>query len=229
MAWRPRGVSVATSDVTRQMVFNFVAGGAGINVLARQTGARVTVVDAGIQSELPPLRRLVRGKIRPGTADLSVGPAMTRAEAEAALALGVRCVEEEVAQGLDLLACGEMGIGNTTPATAMICAVTGASPGQATGLGTGIPETARARKIALIESALAVNRPDPSDGLDLLAKIGGLEIAAMTGAMLQGGGAPGSGAAGRRHCDGRGHGRGRDGARGEGVFHCRPPFRRAGP
>ena len=143
-----RGVSVATSDVTRQMVFNFVAGGAGINVLARQTGARVTVVDAGIQSELPPLRRLVRGKIRPGTADLSVGPAMTRAEAEAALALGVRCVEEEVAQGLDLLACGEMGIGNTTPATAMICAVTGASPGQATGLGTGIPETARARKIA---------------------------------------------------------------------------------
>lgn len=179
------GVSIAPSEVTRQMVFNFVAGGAAINVIARHAGARVTVVDAGILSELPPLRGLVREKAGAGAADISKGPAMTRAQAEAALLLGARCAEREAARGLDLLACGEMGIGNTTPATAMVAVLTGRAPREITGRGTGIADAALERKIGLIEAALSVNRPDPGDGLDLLAKVGGYEIAAMAGAMLE--------------------------------------------
>ncbi len=179
------GVSIAPSEVTRQMVFNFVAGGAGINAIARQADARVTVVDAGVMSDLPPLRHLVNAKVAPGTADISKGSAMTRKQAQAALALGAHCVEKEVERGLDLLACGEMGIGNTTPATALISALTGAAPRSITGPGTGITAEAVTRKVALIEAALAVNQPDPADGLDLLAKVGGYEIAAMTGAMLR--------------------------------------------
>ncbi len=179
------GVSIAPSEVTRQMVFNFVAGGAAINVIARHAGARVTVVDAGIMSDLPALRGLVREKAGPGANDISKGPAMTRAQAEAALLLGARCVERELAQGLDLLACGEMGIGNTTPATAIVSVLTGQPPRRITGPGTGIRAEALERKIGLIETALAVNRPDPRDALDLLAKVGGYEIAAMSGAMLE--------------------------------------------
>ncbi len=181
------GVSIAPSEVTRQMIFNFIAGGAGINAIARQLGARVTVVDAGVRSDLPALRHLVRGKVAPGAQDISKGPAMSRDQAEAAIALGARCVEAEIEQGLDLLACGEMGIGNTTPATAMVSAITGCPPRGITGPGTGINSEAIARKVVLIERALAVNKPDAADGLDLLAKVGGFEIAAMTGAMLQAG------------------------------------------
>ncbi len=179
------GVSIAPSDVTRQMVFNFVSGGAAINVIARRAGARVTVVDAGVMTELPALRHLVRGKVGPGTADISKGPAMTLAQAQSAVALGALCVETEMECGLDLLACGEMGIGNTTPATALVSVLTGCPPRGITGPGTGISGEALTRKITLIEAALAVNKPDPADGLALLAKVGGYEIAAMTGAMLR--------------------------------------------
>jgi nicotinate-nucleotide--dimethylbenzimidazole phosphoribosyltransferase len=179
------GISIAPSAVTRQMVLNFLSGGAGINVMARQAGARVTVVDAGVKSVLPPLRGLVIGKVGPGTGDISQGPAMTGEQAQAALELGMRCVEAESGKGLDLLACGEMGIGNTTPATAIVSALTGLAPRGLTGPGTGIKGEALARKAALIETALAVNKPDPADALDLLAKVGGFEIAAMAGAMLK--------------------------------------------
>ncbi len=179
------GVSIAPSEVTRQMVCNFTAGGAAINIIARHAGARVTVVDAGVMSDLPPLRGLVREKAGPGACDISKGPAMTREQAEAAVLLGARCVEREMAKGLDLLACGEMGIGNTSPATAIVSALTGQPPRLITGPGTGIRGEALERKIGLIEAALAVNRPDPADALDLLAKVGGYEIAAMSGAMLE--------------------------------------------
>ncbi len=180
-----RGVSIAPSEVTRQMVCNFCAGGAGINVLARQVGARVTVVDAGVQSDLPALRGLKRAKVAAGTRDLSVGPAMTRDQAEASIELGARCCDDEVAQGLDLLACGEMGIGNTTPATAILAVLTGRPPAALAGPGTGIDAAALARKIQALTSALEINRPDPNDALDILAKVGGLEIGAMAGAMLR--------------------------------------------
>lgn len=180
-----RGVSIAPSEVTRQMVCNFCAGGAGINVLARQVGARVTVVDAGVQSDLPALRGLTRAKVAAGTRDLAAGPAMTREQAEASIALGARCCDDEYARGLDLLACGEMGIGNTTPATAILSVLTGRPPATLAGRGTGIDIAALARKVAAIVSALEINRPDPNDALDVLAKVGGLEIGAMAGAMLR--------------------------------------------
>ncbi len=177
------GISIAPPEVTRLMTLNFAASGAAINVLCHQVGARMQVVDVGILTDLPPQRRLLMSKIRRGTADLSEGPAMTRKEAREALRIGASCVEQEIEAGLDLLALGEMGIGNTTPATAMICALTGGSPREVAGPGTGIGKDRLEKKIALLEKSLAVNQPDPSDPLDVLTKVGGLEIAAMAGAM----------------------------------------------
>jgi len=179
------GISIAPSEVTRLMTLNFLAGGAAINVLSTLAGARIQVVDVGIQSDMPTRSGLRQAKVRRGTADLSVAPAMTREEAERALEVGRASVEAELTAGLDLMACGEMGIGNTTPATAMICAFTGASPREVAGPGTGIDESRLARKISLIEQALRLHRPDPTDPLGVIAAVGGLEIAAMTGAILR--------------------------------------------
>src|SRR5579871_986964 len=133
-----QGISAYPQSVTAQMVANFLHGGAAINVLARQMSARVTVVDAGVAATLDPHPELVVGKIAPGTADLSVGPAMTPEQAEQALALGRQIAEREIARGLDILAVGEMGIGNTTSASAIIAAITGQSADAVTGRGTGV-------------------------------------------------------------------------------------------
>lgn len=179
-----QGVSAYPKEVTGQMVLNFLAGGAAINVLSRQAGARVVVVDAGVATELPHADGLIDGKIAFGTADMTVGPAMTREQAVAALELGARVAQAEVDAGLDLLACGEMGIGNTTPASAIVATITGAAPDVVTGPGTGINGEAIRRKAAVIAKALLVNEPDPADGLDILAKVGGFEIGAIAGAML---------------------------------------------
>lgn len=179
-----QGVSAFPQDVTPQMVLNFLRGGAAINVLARQAGARVVVVDAGVAAPLPPAEGLINGKIAAGTADISLGPAMTPAQAIQALELGARVAGAEIGRGLDLLACGEMGIGNTTPATAIIAAFTGRSPLEITGPGTGLASPAVRHKADVIARSLAVTRPDPADGLDILAKVGGFEIGAMAGAML---------------------------------------------
>ncbi|MCU0508778.1 MAG: nicotinate-nucleotide--dimethylbenzimidazole phosphoribosyltransferase [Anaerolineae bacterium] len=179
-----QGVSAYPKEVTGQMVLNFLGGGAAINVLARQAGARVVVVDAGVASELPAAAGLIDGKIAFGTADMSVGPAMTREQAAAALELGARVAQAEIDAGLDLLACGEMGIGNTTPASAIVSAITGTSVEIVTGPGTGVDADGMRRKAALITKALLVNEPDPTDGLDMLAKVGGFEIGAIAGAML---------------------------------------------
>ncbi|MBI2302422.1 MAG: nicotinate-nucleotide--dimethylbenzimidazole phosphoribosyltransferase [Armatimonadetes bacterium] len=184
-----QAVSAFPQEVTPQMVLNFLRGGAAINVLARQLGAEVTVVDAGVAAPLPPAEGLIDGKVALGTADFTLGPAMTREQAVAALELGIRIAEEHFARGVELLACGDMGIGNTTPSAAITSAVTGHAPGVVTGLGTGISSEGRARKVAVIERALEVNRPDPRDGLDLLAKVGGFEIGAIAGAMLAAGAA----------------------------------------
>ncbi len=182
-----RGVSAYPQEVTPQMVLNFLRGGAAINVLARQASARVTVVDAGVAAYIPPTDGLVPGKIAWGTADFTVGPAMTREQAVAALELGGRVVQEEIERGLDLLACGDMGIGNTTPSAAITAVITGRPPREVTGCGTGITSDALEHKVQVIEQAIAVNRPDPRDGLDVLSKVGGFEIGAIAGAMIAAG------------------------------------------
>ncbi|MDP2952793.1 MAG: nicotinate-nucleotide--dimethylbenzimidazole phosphoribosyltransferase [Chloroflexota bacterium] len=181
-----QGVSAYPADVTPQMVLNFLRGGAGINVLARHAGARVVVVDMGVAAELPSHPKLMNKKVRLGTADMSQGPAMSRAEALRSLEAGIEVVEQELARGLDLLATGDMGIGNTTASSAVAAVFTGKPVFAVTGRGTGLDDAGLQRKIAIIETALAVNRPDPQDPLDVLAKVGGLEIGGIAGAILAG-------------------------------------------
>ncbi|HEY3377707.1 MAG TPA: nicotinate-nucleotide--dimethylbenzimidazole phosphoribosyltransferase [Armatimonadota bacterium] len=178
------GVSAFPPEVTPQMVYNFLSGGAAINVLGRHVGARVLVTDVGVASDLSAAVGVRQKKVRWGTANMAAGPAMTREEAIRAFEVGIELVEEEFANGLDLIATGEMGIGNTTPSSAIIAAFTGLPVGQVTGRGTGITEHALAMKIAVIERALAINKPDANDPIDVMAKVGGLEIAAMAGVML---------------------------------------------
>lgn len=180
-----QGVSAYPSAVTGQMVANFLAGGAAINVLADHAGARVRVVDAGVASDTGDDRRLEAVRLGRGTADITAGPAMTRGAAERALAAGIALVDDErESQGLDLIGCGEMGIGNTTSAAAIIAAITGRPAAAITGRGTGIDDETHIRKIAAIESALRVNEPDLGDGVGLLATVGGFEIGVLAGVYL---------------------------------------------
>lgn len=178
-----RGVSPWPQDVTAQMVANFVAGGAVINVLARQLGARVEVIDVGVAT---PVAGATARRIRPGTADLSMGPAMSRDEALAAVAVGIETAEAAIADGARCLITGDMGIGNTTASAAMIAAFTGASAAAVTGRGTGIDDETLSRKAGVIASALAAQRPDPRDPIAVLSAVGGLEQAALTGFILAG-------------------------------------------
>jgi nicotinate-nucleotide--dimethylbenzimidazole phosphoribosyltransferase len=173
------GVSAYPAEVTRQMVLNFLAGGAAINVLARQAGAKLIVVDAGVAGDLPPHANLVSHKIARGTQNFVSAPAMTRDEALRSVEIGIDCFEPCQAAAL-----GEMGIGNSTAAAAIVAAATGCSAAAALGPGTGIDAAGRQRKLAAIERALALHQPDPGDGLGLLAAIGGFEIGALAGAML---------------------------------------------
>ncbi|GBF78405.1 nicotinate-nucleotide--dimethylbenzimidazole phosphoribosyltransferase [Paenibacillus sp. 598K] len=179
------GVSAYPAAVTPQMALNIAAGGAAVNVLARQAGAEVHCVDIGVAAELAHPAIWPR-KIRPGTANMARGAAMTRDEASRAVLTGIEVADELASRGVELLGTGEMGIGNTT-ASAALCAVLCGLPLElATGLGTGITEEARQRKQAVIAQAIATNRPDPADPLDTLAKIGSLEIAALAGLILGG-------------------------------------------
>lgn len=178
------GVSAFPQEVTPQMVLNFLNGGAAINVLARQAGARVVVVDIGVAAELPPHPLLHQRKIAPGTGNIALGAAMTHVQAEQAIQTGIEIVEAEIERGLDVVATGEMGIGNTTPSAAIAAAFTGLPPAQIAGRGTGLDDAGLKRKIAVIERALAVNQPNPQDGLDVLAKVGGFEIGGLAGVMI---------------------------------------------
>ena len=178
------GVSAYPAEVTAQMVLNFLRGGAAINVLARQAGARVTVVDIGVAVEFEPTPGLVRRKVMCGTRNQAEGPAMTRAEAKQAIQVGLDVLSEEAAHGLDIVATGDMGIGNTTPSSAIVAAMTGLPVAQVVGRGTGIDDQGLERKIKVIEKSLAVNQPDRNDPMDVLHKVGGLEIAGLTGVML---------------------------------------------
>ena len=179
-----RGVSAYPSEVTAQMVGNFLAGGAAINVLARQVGARVVVVDAGVAAELPPAAGLVSLAAGRGTADMSQGPAMSRRQALACLRAGIELGETEVARGADIVGVGDMGIGNTAAASAVVAAITGRPVAAVTGRGTGVGDEGLRRKVAVIEQALARNQPHPQDALDVLAKVGGFEIGFLAGVML---------------------------------------------
>ncbi|MBN1366961.1 MAG: nicotinate-nucleotide--dimethylbenzimidazole phosphoribosyltransferase [Dehalococcoidales bacterium] len=170
-------------EVTAQMVQNFLVGGAGINVLSKQIGARVIVVDMGVAGDLQDAKLLSR-KVAKGTQNIAVGPAMTIAQAEKAIETGIEIINAEISKGLDIVGTGDMGIGNTTP-SASICAVfSGRSPAEVTGRGTGIDDEQLKHKIAVIERALAVNKPDPKKPLEVLAKVGGFEIGGLAGVML---------------------------------------------
>lgn len=181
-----QGVSAYPQVVTAQMVENFLNGGAAVNALARHAGARVVVADLGVAAALPQHPALRRCKVGPGTRDMTRGPAMTRAEALHAIEAGIALVEDERGRGADLIGTGEMGIGNTTAASALVAALTGASAASVTGPGTGVDEDGRRRKVEAVRRALAVNRPDPTDPLETLAKLGGFEIAGLVGVILAG-------------------------------------------
>ena len=178
------GVSAFPQQVTAQMVYNFLGGGAGINVIARQVAARIIVVDMGVATELEPNPQLLSRKVAFGTQNMSQGPAMTREQAVRAIETGIEVMASEVAKGLDIVGTGDMGIGNTTASSA-ICAVMTEKPvAEVTGRGTGIADKQLTHKIEVISRALAVNRPDPKQPLDVLAKVGGFEIGGLVGVML---------------------------------------------
>lgn len=178
-----QGVSAYPQEVTLQMVDNFLRGGAAINVLARHVGARIVVVDAGVATQTP-AAGLVSKPAGRGTGDMSQGPAMSPSQALACLETGVQVIKAEMAKGADIVGVGDMGIANTTAASALTAAITGLPPRAVTGRGTGVDDDGLWRKVVVIERALAVNRPDPGDALDVLAKVGGFEIGFLAGVML---------------------------------------------
>ncbi|WP_165990172.1 nicotinate-nucleotide--dimethylbenzimidazole phosphoribosyltransferase, partial [Streptomyces sp. YIM 98790] len=182
-----QGVTPWPQEVTAQMVANFLGGGAVCNAFANQVGAEVCVIDVGVAGELPATPGLLPRKVRPGTADLTAGPAMSREEAQRAVEIGIETARDLVAAGNRALLTGEMGIANTTVSAALIAACTGADPAEVTGRGTGINDETHAHKVEVVRRALELHQPDPAaDPLGLLAAIGGLEHAALTGFILGG-------------------------------------------
>ncbi|HKC11727.1 MAG TPA: nicotinate-nucleotide--dimethylbenzimidazole phosphoribosyltransferase, partial [Vicinamibacteria bacterium] len=183
------GVSAYPSEVTAQMVVNFVRGGAAVNALAGVANADVWVVDVGVAAPVSVgsgRARLVQRRVRNGTRNMAQGPAMSEPEMLAAVAAGIEQAEQAAEDGVALLGLGEMGIGNTTAASALTAALTGLPPSRVTGRGTGVSDDGLARKIAAVERALATNAPRSDDPLDVLQKVGGLEIAGLCGLCLGG-------------------------------------------
>ncbi len=181
------GVSSCPQEVTPQMVYNFVAGGAGINALAEVAGAEVIVVDMGVARDFEDLvaaGKILSRKVGYGTRNMVTGPAMTREQAVQSLEAGINIAAGLVRDGVELLGTGDMGIGNTTPSSAIFAALSGLPVREATGRGAGIGDDALEQKIQVIERALQLNKPDPSDPLDVLAKVGGFEIGGIAGVIL---------------------------------------------
>jgi nicotinate-nucleotide--dimethylbenzimidazole phosphoribosyltransferase len=187
-----QGVSPWPAEVTAQMVANFCAGGAAVNVLAAHVGATVVVVDVGVAADVADAPGLLRRKVRRGTADLSVGVAMSLEDARRALEVGAVVATDAVATGARCLLTGDMGIGNTTPSAALIAALTGRPARAVTGRGTGIDDDRWEAKVAVVERALVRHAADPGgsgdarDPLGVLASLGGLEIAALVGYVVTG-------------------------------------------
>jgi nicotinate-nucleotide--dimethylbenzimidazole phosphoribosyltransferase len=178
------GVSLFPQEVTRQMVLNFLDGGAAINVLARHVGVRVIVVDCGVASDFDNHPGLRIKKVGYGTRNMLKGPAMSRDEAIRAIEVGIEVFEDELPDGIDIAGTGDMGIGNTTPSSAILAALTGADVKEVTGSGTGLNDDALEKKINIIKQVLNVNKPDRSDPIDVLAKVGGFEIGGIAGLCL---------------------------------------------
>lgn len=180
------GVSAFPKEVTPQMVYNFFREGAGINVLAKHAGARVVVVDMGVAIDLEPHKELVNKKVAYGTKNMTKGPAMTCEEAIKSIEAGIEVLENELEKGIDIVGTGDMGIGNTTPSSAIAAAITGEDVRKVTGRGTGIDNNTFERKVRAIEKSLKVNKPEVKDPIDVLSKVGGFEIGGLVGVILAG-------------------------------------------
>ena len=178
------GVSAFPKEVTPQMVYNFLNNGAGINVLARHVGARVVIVDMGVACDLKDNPALIVKKVNYGTRNMVKGPAMTRDEAIKSIENGIEVFKGELLNGIDIVGTGDMGIGNTTPSSAIVATITSRNVEDVTGRGTGIDDKTLASKIIAIKEALKVNKPNPKDGIDVLSKVGGFEIGGLTGVIL---------------------------------------------
>lgn len=181
------GVSAYPQEVTPQMVYNFIRGGAGINVLARHVGARVKVVDMGVAIKInqkSKIKNFKDKKIGFGTKNMTKGPAMTREDAIRSITAGIEVFEEELEEGIDIIGTGDMGIGNTTPSSAIIACFAGEDVQKVTGRGTGIDDATFNRKVDAIRRAIELNKPNPDDPIDVLAKVGGFEIGGLCGATL---------------------------------------------
>ncbi len=178
------GVSAFPQQVTEQMVQNFIEGGAAINVLARHVGARVIVVDCGVASHLEAKPSLKIKKVGLGTKNMARGPAMSREDAVRSIEIGIELIEEELGEGLDIVGLGDMGIGNTTPSSAILAVLGRLDVDLVTGRGTGLDESAVQKKIQAIKKAIDVNCPNPNDPVDVLAKVGGYEIGGLAGLCL---------------------------------------------
>lgn len=177
-------ISAYPKEVTAQMVYNFLSGGAAINVLANHAGARVVIVDIGVAADLAPHPRLISRKIKHGTKNMSKGPAMTRDEAINSICAGIEIFESEFEHGIDIVGTGEMGIGNTTASSAITAVITRKTPEETTGLGAGLDGYGLKNKIAVIKNSISINKPDPVDAIDVLSKVGGFEIGGLAGIML---------------------------------------------
>jgi nicotinate-nucleotide--dimethylbenzimidazole phosphoribosyltransferase len=178
------GVSAYPKDVTAQMVYNFLSGGAGINVLAKHIGAEVKVVDVGVASDLGGHPFLVSRKVDFGTKNMAKGSAMTKKQALKSIQAGIEVVEDIIRNGCDIVGTGDMGIGNTTASSAIASVICQVDVNLVTGHGTGIDESGLEHKINVIKEAIALNKPDSSDALDVLAKVGGFEIGGIAGVIL---------------------------------------------
>ena len=178
------GVSAYPGEVTVQMVHNFLEGGAGINVLARHAGAKVVVIDMGVNHDFGKKKGLVDAKVVKGTRNFTKGPAMTRSEAVKSIEAGIRLADRFAKKGYGLFGTGDMGIGNTTPSSAIAAVLTGREVARVTGKGTGITDSSLERKIKVIEEAIRLNAPDARDALDVLSKVGGAEIGGIAGLVL---------------------------------------------
>jgi len=174
-------VSVFPQEVTAQMVYNFLRGGAAINVLARHIGARVVVVDMGVAASL---QNVIDKKIGFGTKNMTKGLAMTKNEAVRSIEAGIEIFEDELRKGIDIAGTGDMGIGNTAASSAIVSVITKMTVEDVTGRGTGLDDSALANKIGIIKKALSVNQPNPEDAIDVLSKVGGFEIGALSGIIL---------------------------------------------
>ncbi len=177
------GVSAFPKEVTKQMVYTFLRGGAGINVVARHAGCDVVVIDIGVDGEVE-AEGLLKRKIKNGTNNISKGPAMTREEAIKSIMVGIELAEEYVEKGYNLFATGDMGIGNTTPSSAIYAVITGKDVDEVTGKGTGISDEALRRKREVVRRAIEVNKPNPKDPIDVLSKVGGFEIGGIAGTII---------------------------------------------